>query len=312
MKCFRTLRTSAKATLLGCVLLAWPAVASATGKVSVDGDRIELGALSPAAPRELLHLDVAPAPQPGRSVRITRDAVRHALRRAGADPRLADGLPPVQTVERAAKTLDPTALDGEIKLAVAKELPRGVTVGDIVGLREVVLPTGQHELEVRMSRLRRATSATVKVSAHGRTYASFPITLNLVGQAKTPVLTRDVDTSALIRQDDVAFIDTDLDDLPQRAALRRDQLVGRTAVRSLRAGEAVQVREVKEPPMVVRGKTVTLVAASRGIRITQTARVEEDGKSGEWIRVQPLTGAHEIKAQVVSPSEVRIELGAKP
>ncbi|TPV95500.1 MAG: flagellar basal body P-ring formation protein FlgA [Myxococcales bacterium FL481] len=312
----RRRRPSVHAAVVVCLALLvalGPATSgAAVDAVRVESDRIELGALSPAAPRELLHLDIAPAPQPGRRVRISRDAVRHALRRAGADPTLADGLPPVQVVERAAKTVAATTLGEDITRIVARDLPQGVRVQDIVGLREVVLPVGEHQVDVRLSRLRRATSAMVKVSADGRSYASFPVTVNLVGQAQTPVLTRDVDSTAVIRRADVAMVDTPLDKLPPRALLRQDQLVGRAAVTRLRAGQTVNARAVKTPPLVTRGKTVTLVAASRGIRITQTARVEEDGQAGQWIRVQPLTGAHEVKAQVVSPSEVRIDLGAQP
>ena len=315
MKCSKTRRISAKSWLLAlAVVLSLPAAARAQGQATVDvqGARIELGTLSKAAPRELLHLDIAPAPRPGQSVRISRDAVRHALRRAGADPHLADALPPLQTVRRTAKQLEKAELRDEIVHMVSDKLPLGVAVGEILGLRDITLPEGQHQVDVRLSRLRRATPASVRISAEGRTWATFAVTINLLGQAQTPVPTRDIASSAVIRSGDIAFVDTELDALPQRAVLRRDELVGRAATARLSAGKPVQSRELKVPPTVVRGKTVTLIAASKGLRITQTARVEEDGKTGDWVRVQPLTGAHQIKAQVVSASEVRIVLGAQP
>ena len=73
------------------LLFAGPALASEPS-VEIVGERIELGDLNPTVPRELLHLDVGPAPLPGHARVVSREAIRAALARAGADARV--GAPP--------------------------------------------------------------------------------------------------------------------------------------------------------------------------------------------------------------------------
>ncbi|MEE9384463.1 MAG: flagellar basal body P-ring formation chaperone FlgA [Nannocystaceae bacterium] len=312
MKCYKTPRISPK---VGLLALALALLGSASAKASnnrpieIEGSRIELGALTPSAPRELAHLDIAPSPQPGRSTQISRDAVRHALRRAGADPRLANALPPVQRVVRASKRLSVSQLKEEVLARVRGQLPPGIGIIHLVGVREVVLPVAPHTVEVRLTRLRKSTSGTVIVKAEGRSWARFPVTVGLEGRARTPVPKHTIARTTVIRPQDLVMVDSELHDLPQRAVFTRAQLVGQAATRSLRPGRPIQSRAIKAPPTIQRGRTVTLVALSNGLRITQSARAEEDGTTGDWIRVHPLTGSRAVKARVISPSEVRIDLG---
>ena len=62
------------------LLFAGPALASEPS-VEIVGERIELGDLNPTVPRELLHLDVGPAPLPGHARVVSREAIRAARAR---------------------------------------------------------------------------------------------------------------------------------------------------------------------------------------------------------------------------------------
>ena len=94
MRCCRPLRRRREVLTLilaGLVLASAPAHAAVRSRtIVVAGERVTLGDLSPTAPRELLGLDVGPAPRPGKSGFVSRTAVQDALLPIGL-PLVANG-----------------------------------------------------------------------------------------------------------------------------------------------------------------------------------------------------------------------------
>ncbi len=300
--------------LLALSVLGGPATAGAAnarrdGAIVVRGDRIHLSDLTPTAPRALAGVDVAPAPAPGAKTVVSRAAVKAALVRAGADPRLADGLPAYQPIVRSSSTVTMEELRADIIEALLPDLPVGVHVQSIAGLKELELPEGDRTIEVQLPKLRRSTVASVAVLVRGRTLRKFPVTIRLEGKAYTPQLRRDLPRGTVVSGADVELNPTELDRLPAHAATRRDHVVGRLLVKPARAGTPIQQTATREPPAIKRGRTVNLVASQRGLRISQRVVVQEDAKIGDYIRVKSTDGSRTVRARVVSPNEVRVDLG---
>jgi len=293
---------------LAVVTAARPALAAAP-TVQVAGERITLGDINPTLPREVLTLDLAPAPLPGRSITISRDAIRGALDRSGADPRLADGLPARVEVSRQAKQLMRSDLSKEVTDLARAQLPLGVSIDGILGLENVTLPDVSHELELRLGRLRQSTKATVIIKAEGRTWFTQPVTLNLSGTPQTPTLKRSKPRRAVIEAGDVVMAPTTFDRLPTRAALRKGDLVGHVLTQPATAGHPIQTTALQPKPVVERGREINLILVGKGLRITQSVRADEDGGQDEWIRVRAVDGGRTMQAQVVSAGEVQIDLG---
>jgi len=297
--------------LIALVLaLLGPSVATAGApSVEVAGDRIELGDLNPTVPRELMHLDVGPSPNPGKATVVSREAIRAALTRAGADSRLADGLPARTQVERTARLITKDELEKYVVAEMRRRLPVGVDVRTIVGLRDVSIPNETPEVEVRVPRLRRASTGTIVVKTGKRVWATLTATINLSGQPMTPVLRRDMPRQSVIGDGDLEMKATDYSKLPHRAALRKEELVGKELSQATRAGTTLQRTAVKTPPVIKRGREIMLVATGSGVRVAQRATAKEDGLIGDWIRVQPGAGGRVLRAEVVSANEARITIG---
>ncbi len=290
-----------------------PAARAGAGEpIVVTGSRVRFADLSPTAPHDLAELDVAPAPAPGETVVISRLAVQAALRRGGADPHLADGLPAYHRVRRASTELTPQELRARIQQAVAPRLPVGVYVEEVVGLSAVQVPVGPVDVAVEFGRLRRATAATVTVRASGAAYRRMNVTLKLGGTPRAPRLRRDLPRGAVVRGVDVELAPTALDKLPARAATRPEHLVGRQLVQPQRAGRPIARSATRKPPTVTRGNTVDLVASSGGLRISRRVVVQEPGHVGDTVRVRPVDGKSTIVARVISSREVRVDLGGAP
>lgn len=311
MKCFRRPPTWASLCLLSVLVWLFAPSVNAASVVTVDDARIEFGDISPTAPRHLLALDVAPSPAPGKTLVVSRAAVQAALRRAGADERLANSLPAQQRVRRASVRLSIKQLEHFVRSAVAPELPIGVTISGISGLRAPVLPTGDVAVKVRLGQLRRATRAAVSVQVDDRIWATMTATLVLSGDPRAPALRADLPKGSVVRPADVSLEKTELSRLPAKSIVRQRQLVGKRLVQPGKAGRPIQRSAVEVPPVIERGSSVFLVAIGRGLRISRRATAQEDGRPGEMIRVETTEGKRLLKAKVIGPGEVRIDLGGR-
>lgn len=294
MRCSRPLRRPHEVVafvLAGLVLASAPAHAAVrTRTVVVDTERVTLGDLSPTAPRELLGLDVGPAPRPGKSGFVSRTAVQDALRRVGADPELATALPARAQIERAGQSLTKDDLAARVREAASAELPVGLSIDSVLGLEDVTLPKGEHSIDVTLGKLRRSTLVTVEIQAGGRRWARQQGTLQLSGTAKTPVLRDDLPKGTTVKREHLEMKDIELDHVPEGAMTRAEDLVGQRLRTKTTAKTLVRKAAVEAPPVVERGDVVQVVARGRGLKITRQAVAQQDGAVGQTIKVKASEG----------------------
>lgn len=273
--------------------------------IEVDGERITLGDLSPTAPRELFGLDVAPSPAPGARTQISRMAVADALRRAGADPELATALPARQQVRRSSTTIGVDALNEEVLAKLLAVLPVGVEVESVLGLRDVLVPVGEPRIDVKLGRLRRSTIATVDVSVGTRRWATLRATVQLAGDAQTPVLVDELEPGTTVTEAHVQMRQVDLDNLPDNALVRTEQLVGKRIRNRQRAAAPLRTSAAEELPIIARGAVVTMVSSMPGLRVTRKAVAQQEGAKGATIRVK-LDDGTVLPVVVASAGEVHV------
>ncbi len=101
------------------------------------------------------------------------------------------------------------------------------------------------------------------------------------------------------------------------AATRLEEVVGKEATGSLKAGKPVFVRQVREPILVQRGEVVAVVALAGGIRVETQGKARQDGSQGQLIVVEtvPKPGDRRFKrqtfqARVSGNQEVEVFAGA--
>jgi len=286
-----------------------PPLAVHVPAIIVASDRVVLGDLSPTAPRALLEVDVAPSPAPGRQMVISREAVRAALRRAGAAEAMANGLPAQQLIERAAVDLTAAGLRTEVEAALAPKLPLGVSMGEILGLQDLTLPVGPLRVDVRSGRLQRSAKATVSIFVSERLVATQMVTIHLVGSPQTPTLRNDLPRGAMVTASDVELTSHALEQLPNGVVTKPEDLVGMRLTQPGRAGRPLPQGSVKVPPTIQRGATVTVVLRANGLRITRTAIAQSDGNIGDVIALKPDGDSGIIRGRIQSGEEVRIDFG---
>jgi hypothetical protein len=195
-----------KSTLLALSLaLTLPRTAGAVPlRIEVEGPRVTLGDLVPRAAPEARSADLGPAPAPGASVLIPREALLAALRaRSAVAPR---GLPEAVRVVRRMRALNPDAVERLVREAAgAQPLPRGATLASVHAPR-LQVPSGWTSVALEVPRPpRRAgalrTSITLRFLRDSESLAAAPIPVEILlpPEAATPTVARNAAVTLVLR-----------------------------------------------------------------------------------------------------------------
>jgi flagella basal body P-ring formation protein FlgA len=84
-------------------------------------------------------------------------------------------------------------------------------------------------------------------------------------------------------------------------------LIGAVAARTIRAGQPLQARMFKKQKLVRRGQSVTLVAESGAVRVTERAIAKTDGGLGDMIVVKRFGGRPSLTARVAGNGIVKVD-----
>ena len=289
-------------------------------KVAVEGTQIHLGdlgrldCLDPDMGHTLERLVVAKAPQPGRSRKITLDYLRLRIKQMdlSADAIKFTGPEQIQVTrdgfevseEEIAKIVDGYLQSNriwgnavvevkDIQLSADRTLPKGHTTYQIeqpdhlrslstLPLSIVFDVDGKYQKKVR---------ANVKVAALG----SVVITAKPIGRLK-PISVEDLKVEVM-----------DLVGLSKNVITDIDEIVGKRARRNIQAGEFLRPDLIETPPLVKRGDLVTIVAESKGLKVTAIGEVKSAGRLGERVKVVNLDSNKRLSAWVVDNKTVKVE-----
>src|SRR5262249_32422536 len=118
------------------------------------------------------------------------------------------------------------------------------------------------------------------------------------------ILIRDVARGQRISEDDVSWSDKAQ---PNRFGVTDMALaVGMEAKRGLKAGQALQQADVKQPALIKKGEPVKLVYASPGLKLTVEGLAQNDAGKGEAVRVLNSYSKRTIEAVAEAPGEARV------
>ncbi len=197
----------ARPVILLCLLaLARPAVASPPARVSVTGPRVRVGDVLPDAPPDAAAVDLGPAPAPGGTRLIEREAILRALReRQATEPAR---IPESIRVSRRTRTLTAAEVERLVRDALPPErLPRGAALTAVRPPRALEVPAGWTAVAAELPRPPRragpfATTAYVSFLLDGDTLARIPVPveLTLPAGAAAPDLARGAAVTLVVRR----------------------------------------------------------------------------------------------------------------
>lgn len=113
-----------------------------------------------------------------------------------------------------------------------------------------------------------------------------------------PVLNTVLRRGDNIKKSMVSMINIREDQITEQMVLRRDELVGMTPRKIIRANEPVQLSQLDKPIMVKRGDLVTMQLKSGPISLTALAKAMENGTKGDIIRLINMDSKRTLEAQI--------------
>jgi flagella basal body P-ring formation protein FlgA len=120
------------------------------------------------------------------------------------------------------------------------------------------------------------------------------------------VLLRDLDRGQRIGRGDLDWAAATSARAARNGATDIDLVVGMELKRGLKAGQPLQSADLKQPTLIRRGEPVTLVYASRGLRLTVDGQAQGDAGKGESVRVLNTYSKRTIDAVAAAEGEAHV------
>ena len=122
-----------------------------------------------------------------------------------------------------------------------------------------------------------------------------------------PVPKRPISKGEILRADDIEAVRLKMDQVPADIAVERDALVGKAAVRGLRAGHPVFARDVERPVLVPKDSLVTLILQATHMRLTVRGKALDSGSQGDVIRIVNEQSKQVVEGTVVAAGQVAVK-----
>lgn len=137
--------------------------------------------------------------------------------------------------------------------------------------------------------------------------------VTLLVQRQTPVsrLRRDVSRSDAITEADIQTVESWLSPSEAMQVAPRASVVGRSASRSMHAGETIRVRDIDREATVKRGQLVTIRCLVGGVAISLQAEARAEGSIGDALEFRKTGERDSFLATVTGPNEAVVDLGRK-
>ena len=269
--------------------------------VKIDGPRIRLADLVGASAGER---EIGPAPSPGSRRRVYRREVAHLLggARSGRLPRHWDVV--TNTQELSCKELA-----RRVAAALLPSLRTGLAVTAVSCSRPLILPSGDVRVEAQLgngTRWAGRLPVTIRVSVGRWPARTIMLQSQVDGVVQAVVASSDLRAGELPAA--VRVVSRRASDLAWDAVTSKRELVGMKLTGRVRAGAVIRRGMLTRVPIIKRGAMVTLAVVLRGVQLTSRAVARQDGRRGDTILVLSKATNRLLRARVVSPSRVVVDL----
>lgn len=281
------------ALLLACCL-------AAPADITVDTETLTLGTLIPFPNGDArASIGLGYAPQPGLARRFLKPELLAKITTAGLKTDDLE-IPDSVLVHRKAQLLDAELARAAVQQAFARQYPNAAVNVLSVDVPQTQVSGGALDIVATVpARADFGAPVFVRLDLKGAG-VSRSIFARTVVEVQQPqlVLKNSVAANAPIGKDDVEW-----QVAPLRAAApslaSTEKLQGFVAKRDLQQGQVLTADMLYSPLLVRKGESVSVKATSGGITIAATMRAKADGRFGDTIALEHLSGPGSTSARVI-------------
>lgn len=251
------------------------------------------------------------APDPGQSVVLNGKWLRQVARAYGLDWHPAPGMNESR-VERSSNRVTRERILATLHAALKDHVGPGkhfevaTDNPDLHINLPISMPATVTVRHLRFDRYGGRFSATLVAPDDRPGAVVMPVAGRIHEMISVPVLTQRMHSGDLIGKDDVRMQYVRADFVGQNVITAPDQLIGKSARRTLVAGKPLNSADVHEPQLVARNSIVTMTYRTRNLVITAHGKARENGTAGETIRVQNANSGKTVDAVVTGPNTVAV------
>ncbi|SNY94269.1 flagella basal body P-ring formation protein FlgA [Cohaesibacter sp. ES.047] len=281
------------------------------GNVEVTNRLVTLGDLFHNA-GDLSNKAVFRAPSLGQSGTIRAYRVLDAARRAGLT-RIAPTDVAIVKVERASEVVTEHDVVEQLKgILRSRSLVSGDGRVDVELTTRLVdqhaVPGTMQPFDIRNLRFDRTTGRfSFNLLVAGRSdIGAVRITGSALETVLTPVLTRNMRPGEIVTESDVIMTPLPLNKAQQANPALMDEVIGKSATRTLRAGIIVNAAYFSEPEIINRSDVVSIIFKAGKLTLSMRGKALASGSKGDVISVQNTQTNKILRGEVTGPGIVQI------
>lgn len=122
-----------------------------------------------------------------------------------------------------------------------------------------------------------------------------------------PLLTQNVKIGTVITADMLAVKGIPSKGLPTTTLTNVNDIIGKTAMRNLKAGAVIVAGYVQTPPAIAKNDIITARFTSGDLVLETPARALENGSVGQTIKIMNMESNKQLPARVVGGNAVEVE-----
>lgn len=249
------------------------------------------------------------APAPMLKTTLQAAAILAKIEESGiAQEAIGFSIPNAVTVEREGRKVNTEEVLAAAHESVKADTSLDVHVREVSWTADQVIPAGPSAITVERLGLPRGGKLPIRVevTVSGEPATRFLATALVDDWRDIPVVEKTLERGQLISPSDIQLVRLNLYKQPEDIVDSLDEVIGRRVLATIPAGETIRKKMVEIPPLITKGKRVTMSYNIGGFFATATGTALEDGLDGSSIRIKNESSGKIIRAKVISPDEVEV------
>ncbi|MGW8180058.1 MAG: flagellar basal body P-ring formation chaperone FlgA [bacterium] len=286
-------------------------VVSIGERVAVESEQISLGDIAqilPANP-QLAGVPLGYAPYPGHYRWITKPDIQNYLYKWGFDGKVQVEMDERVLITRESQQVEPKMIEEKVRQFLGSLNPDyKISIQQLQIPDDLFLPTGAVELSIDSpSSVTRLNGLSLKLDfySEGERLRSQWVRVNAVAEAPVVIAKQDVPYGQTLRRSDLQVEVRQFERLDAFFTTAND-VVGNVAKRSLKEGEILTRKDLKEAVLVHRGDVVTLMARGPSFVVSALGKSRDSGGRGDSVMIENLDSRQLVYATVVGNKTVEV------
>jgi flagella basal body P-ring formation protein FlgA len=256
---------------------------------------------------KLKELKLGDAPAPRSKTTLIGAAILQKIEEAGVEREVIGySIPKTVNVARDGRVVTQEEVLLAIKSEIAKNKSADIQLRGVEWGSPQVIPVGESQVAVEVlgTPVSGKFPIRVEISVDGKLSSRFLATAIADDWREIPVLSRAIDRGGIINPEDLHLVRMNLASQPADVAGKIEEVFGKRAKSRLNAGEVVRKSFIDIPPVVPKGKRVTVIYDKGLLRATATGIALEDGYESSRIAIRNESSKKTIMGKVLNTEEV--------